>query len=183
MQRHTMTIADATVIIETKDGFPKTRYRQGTARPPTARPPEELRAAVRLIEDFIARRTIDRSAIARLLPDSPPFHAACWRAALTIPAGETRTYGWLAAAAGRPKAPRAAAAAMARNPLAPLVPCHRVVSASGLGGFCGAMERTSAAAPKHWALLMKLRMIQLESEDSYTRPASKHNSRKKALHR
>jgi methylated-DNA-[protein]-cysteine S-methyltransferase len=61
-----------------------------------------------------------------------------WRALLTIPSGETRSYGQLAAAIGRPGASRAVGAANARNPLAIFVPCHRVIGADGsLTGFAG----------------------------------------------
>lgn len=66
----------------------------------------------------------------------PPFHQKVWKECLKIPAGETRTYGWLAKKVGRPGAARAVGQAMAKNPFAPLVPCHRVVrSDGGLGGY------------------------------------------------
>ncbi len=155
-------LAGATVILEFKSGFPHTRYRSGSPRASRKRLPDELQSAAHLIGEFAAGRAVARAQIARLLPKSPPFHAACWRAALTIPVGETRTYQWLAAAAGRPRAHRAAAAAMARNPLAPLVPCHRVVSATGLGGFCGTMAQPGDRNPAHWALAMKLRLLENE---------------------
>ena len=68
--------------------------------------------------------------------DAAPFHQAAWRAARTIPAGETRSYQWLAAQAGRPRAARAAGQSMARNRLWLVVPCHRVVASDGgLGGY------------------------------------------------
>ena len=52
----------------------------------------------------------------------------------SIPAGETRPYGWVAREAGRPTAVRAAASVLARNPVPLLVPCHRVVRADGAPG-------------------------------------------------
>ena len=59
-----------------------------------------------------------------------------WRALRSIPRGETRSYSELAAALGRPRAVRAVASACARNPVAVLVPCHRVVAKDGtLGGY------------------------------------------------
>lgn len=68
--------------------------------------------------------------------DASPFHQAAWRACRTIPKGETRTYKWLATQAGKPLAPRAAGQAMARNRLALIIPCHRVVASDGsLRGF------------------------------------------------
>ncbi len=72
------------------------------------------------------------------LSSVPPFHRLVMEAAMEIPCGETRTYGQLAARAGRPGAARAAGSAMARNPFVLLVPCHRVVPASGGIGNYGA---------------------------------------------
>ncbi len=57
-----------------------------------------------------------------------------------IPRGQTRTYGEVAALAGRPKAARAVGRAMASNPFVILVPCHRVVAKQGLGGFSGGLD-------------------------------------------
>ena len=68
-----------------------------------------------------------------------PFQERVWRTACTIPRGETRTYGWIAERIGAPKASRAVANALSRNPVAIVVPCHRVVpSTGGVGGYaCG----------------------------------------------
>jgi methylated-DNA-[protein]-cysteine S-methyltransferase len=63
------------------------------------------------------------------------FQLRCWRALLTIPYGETRTYADVARAIGKPKAFRAVGMANHDNPVAIIVPCHRVI-ASG-GGLCG----------------------------------------------
>jgi len=69
-----------------------------------------------------------------------PFFRVAWQACRSIPMGETRSYAWLAEAAGRPGAARAAGQAMARNRMAPLVPCHRVVASDGrLGGYGGGL--------------------------------------------
>jgi methylated-DNA-[protein]-cysteine S-methyltransferase len=68
----------------------------------------------------------------------PDFYRRVWLACMEIPAGETRSYKWLAARIGRPKAARAVALALKRNPFAPLVPCHRVIRSDGsLGGYSG----------------------------------------------
>lgn len=65
-----------------------------------------------------------------------PFEQSVWKAARSIPAGETRSYGWLAQKIGRPRAARAVGQALARNPLPVVFPCHRVIrSDGGLGGF------------------------------------------------
>ena len=72
------------------------------------------------------------------LTNASPFFNAAWQACRDIPPGETRSYQWLADAAGNPKASRAAGQAMARNPLPLVIPCHRVVgSGGGLHGYGG----------------------------------------------
>jgi methylated-DNA-[protein]-cysteine S-methyltransferase len=66
----------------------------------------------------------------------PPFAARIYEELRRVPSGSTLTYGELAARAGSPRAARAVGRAMATNPLAPFVPCHRVVGAGGaLTGF------------------------------------------------
>lgn len=73
-------------------------------------------------------------------PRGTPFQQAVWRALGDIPFGETRSYGALAAAIGRPSAARAVGAANGRNPLSIVVPCHRVIGGSGaLTGFAGGL--------------------------------------------
>ncbi|MEW6356582.1 MAG: methylated-DNA--[protein]-cysteine S-methyltransferase [Planctomycetota bacterium] len=65
-----------------------------------------------------------------------PFQKRVWRAAMTIPYGETRSYGWLARQIGSPRGARAVGGALGRNPLPLIVPCHRVLRSDGaLGGF------------------------------------------------
>ena len=73
---------------------------------------------------------------------SSPFFEASWQACRSIPPGETRSYSWLATAAGRPSAARAAGQAMARNKIALIIPCHRVIGSSGkLHGYgAGGLE-------------------------------------------
>ncbi len=69
------------------------------------------------------------------------FRRRALEAARRIPAGETATYGDLAAEAGSPRAARAVGSAMATNPIPIVVPCHRVVpSAGGLGNYGGGVE-------------------------------------------
>ena len=68
--------------------------------------------------------------------DYPPFYRSVWKACAMIPKGSVRSYGWLARKIGRPQAARAVGQALAKNPFAPIVPCHRVVGADGrLTGF------------------------------------------------
>jgi methylated-DNA-[protein]-cysteine S-methyltransferase len=68
------------------------------------------------------------------------FQRRVWAALLTIPYGETRSYGDIARVIGRPSASRAVGAANGRNPIAIVVPCHRVIGGNGsLTGFGGGM--------------------------------------------
>jgi methylated-DNA-[protein]-cysteine S-methyltransferase len=69
------------------------------------------------------------------------FQLACWRALLEIPYGETRTYADIAHAVGKPNAFRAVGLANNRNPIAIVVPCHRVIASDGtLCGYGGGLE-------------------------------------------
>lgn len=64
------------------------------------------------------------------------FQRDVWRALIQIPRGETRTYADVAKMAGHPNAVRAVANAIGKNPLPPIIPCHRVVRSDGrLGGY------------------------------------------------
>jgi methylated-DNA-[protein]-cysteine S-methyltransferase len=75
------------------------------------------------------------------LSAATPFQRAVWQATREIPRGQTRSYGWLAAKVGRPRAARAVGQAMATNPWPLIVPCHRVVSSDGrLGGYGGGLD-------------------------------------------
>ena len=79
-----------------------------------------------------------------------PWQQAVWRALLDVPYGETITYTELAARAGRPGAARAAGAANGRNPIAVIVPCHRVVGTGGaLTGYAGGVDA------KAWLLALE----------------------------
>lgn len=70
-----------------------------------------------------------------------PFQRKVWNALLTIPFGETRSYGQIARQIGNPTAVRAVGAANGRNPLSIVAPCHRVIGASGaLTGFAGGLD-------------------------------------------
>ncbi|MBV9490755.1 MAG: methylated-DNA--[protein]-cysteine S-methyltransferase [Verrucomicrobia bacterium] len=88
----------------------------------------------------------------RLDPGGTPFQDRVWQALLSIPFGQTRSYGELAEQLGSAKASRAVGAANGRNPIAIVVPCHRVIGASGeLTGFAGGLE-------------IKKRLLALEGE-------------------
>lgn len=74
-----------------------------------------------------------------------PFQRAVWQALLRIPAGATRSYGEIARELGAPRAVRAVGAAVGRNPVSVVVPCHRVLGHDGsLTGYAGGVPRKRA---------------------------------------
>ena len=86
----------------------------------------------------------------KVLPGVSPKAWAClsafqrqvYRAIAAIPAGQVRTYGWVARRIRRPASARAVGSALHRNPFAPRVPCHRVIRADGtLGGYAGGLAQ------------------------------------------
>ena len=87
-----------------------------------------------------------------LAPVGTPLQLRVWTGLLQIPYGETSSYGALAKAIGDPKAVRAVGTANGRNPLAPIVPCHRVIGADGsMTGYAGGLDR------KRWLLALEAR--------------------------
>ena len=118
------------------------------------RTPEKFIDLRRKIERFLEGEDVDFGDVPIDVDDASPFLQAAWRACRTIPAGETRPYLWLASAAGRPNAPRAAGQAMARNRLPFLIPCHRVIASDGsLGGYGSGRTR----------LKLKKRLLEMEA--------------------
>ena len=96
------------------------------------------RAAAQLGEYFAGTR---HEFDLPLAPSGTEFQLACWRALAEIPYGETRSYGQQAARIGRPDRARAVGAANGANPIAIILPCHRVIGADGsLVGFGGGLE-------------------------------------------
>ena len=104
------------------------------------RPTGPLRAVVSDLRRYFRGEKVDLNRHPMELSDQPAFVRRALSAARRIPYGQVRTYGWLARAAGRPGAARAAGQAMSRNPIPLLIPCHRVVGAGGrLTGFGGGL--------------------------------------------
>jgi len=90
------------------------------------------------------------------LSSGTAFQQTVWRALLELPHGSSTSYGALSARIGKPQAMRAVGAAIGRNPLAIIVPCHRVLGADGsLTGYAGGLPRKIAL---------------LELEGAYFRP-------------
>jgi methylated-DNA-[protein]-cysteine S-methyltransferase len=76
-----------------------------------------------------------------LAPKGTPFQQEVWRFLQTIPYGKTTSYGAIAQAMGKPKATRAVGAANGRNPIAIIIPCHRVIGSNGsLTGYAGGLR-------------------------------------------
>ena len=103
-----------------------------------------LATAVQQLSDYFAgRRT--RFDLPLDLQGGTAFQQSVWQALLAIPSGTTTSYGDLSQRVGRPTAVRAVAAAIGRNPVSIVVPCHRVLGRDGsLTGYAGGLERKSA---------------------------------------
>jgi len=99
-----------------------------------------LRPAVAQLEEYFAgaRTRFELS----LIPAGTPFQKKVWAALVRIPFGGTATYGEIARAVGRPDAWRAVGGANHRNPIAIIIPCHRVIGADGsMTGYGGGLPR------------------------------------------
>ena len=104
--------------------------------------PAVRRAAAQLTAYFALER---RSFDLPLAPAGTAFQREIWKAIAAVPAGATISYAELARRAGHPGSARAAGAATGRNPLAIVVPCHRIIGADGsLTGYAGGLERKRA---------------------------------------
>jgi len=96
----------------------------------------------------------DNTIALKLLAQGSPYRRRVWDELCRIPCGATLSYAALASILN--SSPRAVGNACRDNPYAPIIPCHRVVSASGLGGYCGATEG---------ALLdIKIKLLRFEAE-------------------
>ncbi|UTW08291.1 methylated-DNA--[protein]-cysteine S-methyltransferase [Pseudomonas benzenivorans] len=111
----------------------------------------ELDAPCRQLDDYFAGRR--RRFELPLAPRGTAFQLAVWQALQQIPFGQTRCYSGLAEAIGRPRAVRAVGAANGANPIAIIIPCHRVIGRDGsLTGYAGGLARK--------ALLLQLEGVQ-----------------------
>ncbi|HYI26807.1 MAG TPA: methylated-DNA--[protein]-cysteine S-methyltransferase [Bradyrhizobium sp.] len=93
----------------------------------------------RQLQEYFAGRR--REFTLRLDVAGTPFQRKVWNALMTIPFGETRSYGEIARQIGKPRAMRAVGAANGRNPVSIVAPCHRVIGSNGkLTGFGGGLD-------------------------------------------
>ncbi len=120
---------------EASDAALQARMRQRFASAAEAEPTEEARAAIDGVRALLGGEPVDLSFVRLDMDGVPALHRELYRLARAIAPGDTRTYGELARALGKPGAARAVGQAMGRNPFAPVVPCHRVIAATGTGGF------------------------------------------------
>ena len=102
-----------------------------------------VQRVARALDDYFARR-VTRFEFA-LAPAGTTFQQTVWAALREIPYGETVSYAEIARRVGMPSAVRAVGAANGRNPVAIMIPCHRVIGASGkLVGYAGGLARKQA---------------------------------------
>ncbi len=90
--------------------------------------------------------------------DWTEFQHKVYRTISAIPHGETRTYGWVSARIGNLSASRAVGQALRKNPLPILIPCHRILALTSMGGFMGAID------PSRPEIQLKRRLLMLEEE-------------------
>jgi methylated-DNA-[protein]-cysteine S-methyltransferase len=111
-----------------------------------------LRAAAAQLQDYFAG-TRDAFDLPLDLSHGTAFQQAVWQALLAIPSGATTSYGALSQQVGKPAAVRAVGAAVGRNPISVIVPCHRVLGADGsLTGYAGGLDRKTALLEREGAL-------------------------------
>jgi len=119
---------------------------------------EVCAVAVRQLDEYFSGER--RSFALELEPEGSDFEKRVWEKLLLIPYGATTTYGEIARKLGDPRASRAVGLANARNPIAIIIPCHRVIGAAGnLTGYAGGMHR------KRWLLAHESGQASLSFED------------------
>ncbi len=112
-----------------------------------------IAAAARELQAYWQGRCPARFSVALDLQGTP-FQQAVWKALLDVKPGATSTYGAIARQVGAPQSSRAAGAAIGRNPVAIIVPCHRIVGSDGsLTGFAGGLPRKEHLLQHEGALL------------------------------
>lgn len=126
--------------------FEGQRHHPGRLDAPERSDDPLLRQAARLLAAYFkGQLCADALQALPLDPTGSDFQQQVWRALLSIESGRSRSYGELAAALGRPDAARAVGAAVGRNPIAILIPCHRVLGRTGqLTGYAGGLDRKKA---------------------------------------
>ncbi|TFG99229.1 MGMT family protein [Candidatus Thorarchaeota archaeon] len=102
---------------------------------PETRNDEYIRILNLIFDIYEGTKDVNIRGIKLDLADLSPKQVAVYKATMTIPYGKTMPYGIVAEMAGLPRAARFVGTVMANNRLAPLIPCHRVVASTGIGGY------------------------------------------------
>ncbi len=110
------------------------------------------------LEEYFAQKREEFSMF--FLSNGTEFERLVWSKLSEIPYGKVVTYGQLAAAIGQPTACRAVANAVGKNPFLILLPCHRVVSANGLGGFSAGLDAKRA--------LLRLEGVEISENSAFS---------------
>jgi methylated-DNA-[protein]-cysteine S-methyltransferase len=117
----------------------KEKFQKGKTKPDKTETPLIKKTAAQLSEFFAGQR---KQFCLPLLLRGTDFQISAWKALQKIPYGETRSYKEEAVMAGNPKACRAVGMANNRNPIAIIVPCHRVIGSDGsLTGYGGGLDK------------------------------------------
>jgi O-6-methylguanine DNA methyltransferase len=116
----------------------------GTREP--AAPPEQIHNVIESVRLHLEGKPQDFRDVPLNLEGIGAFARKVYEAALSIPAGETRTYGEIAKAVNQPQAAQAVGQALGRNPIPLIIPCHRILAAGGkAGGFSAPGGKTTKA--------------------------------------
>jgi methylated-DNA-[protein]-cysteine S-methyltransferase len=125
-----------TQLPEKDEAAMRRRMRQRFPNTPESAPPPAIQNAIEAITALLRGSANDLAHIALDMNAVAPFERRVYEAARDIPPGTAITYGELAKRIGDPHAAQAVGQALGRNPFAPIVPCHRIVSANGtMHGF------------------------------------------------
>jgi len=145
-RRLTSPIGDLTIVVDDQGRLVRlelpngrTTRRGSTDAAPRHRPGDPGDHVVRQLAEYFAGER--RTFTLELAPSGTPFQQRAWRALQRIPFGQTRSYAQQATTLGNPRAVRAVGGANGRNPIAIVVPCHRVIGKDGsLTGFGGGLS-------------------------------------------
>ncbi len=133
--------------------FEGQRHMPDTTGWPQATKHPVLVKAIRQLDEYFAGKRSDFD-LPLDLHGGTAFQQSVWAALLKIPSGATTSYGDLSGRIGKPSAVRAVGAAVGRNPVSIVVPCHRVLGSDGsLTGYAGGLERKSALLQLEGALI------------------------------
>jgi methylated-DNA-[protein]-cysteine S-methyltransferase len=131
---------DATIVglrlPEASAAATRTRLKRRWPEAEEQTPPAAMQAVIDRVLALLAGETIDLSDVPLDFGEAPDFHKRAYDVARGIPPGQTLTYGEIAKRLGAPHESREVGQAMGKNPVAIIMPCHRVLGADGkMGGF------------------------------------------------